>query len=382
MHRIALGLVVLLLAIPAVHAQDKPGNQDQPVTPAEQYQALLKEYQQALKAYQDASRNAKTPEEQRKVFEEQYPKRDKLAPKFVELAEKHPKDPVAIDALIWVLGDTSGAEGGQVSRARALELLVRDHIQNEKIGRACSSLGFSVDHQTETFLRAVMAKSPHKDVQAEACLALAQTLNQRADIAQVIRDNPEIAKQAEKFLGKGVLEEMNKTDMAKLELDSAKVFKELADKHVGALKPERLINLCERLGSRATLGSRGQAGEAFLRTLLEKDSRHDVQGVACLSLGQSLRKRADELAASDGKEAAKLQAEAEKILERAAEQFGDVKSLRGTIANRAKTELFDLRHLAVGKPAPEVEGEDQDGKKFKLSDYKGKVVLLDFWSQY
>ena len=41
MHRIALGLVVLLLAIPAVHAQDKPGNQDQPVTPAEQYQALL-----------------------------------------------------------------------------------------------------------------------------------------------------------------------------------------------------------------------------------------------------------------------------------------------------------------------------------------------------
>jgi cytochrome oxidase Cu insertion factor (SCO1/SenC/PrrC family) len=25
---------------------------------------------------------------------------------------------------------------------------------------------------------------------------------------------------------------------------------------------------------------------------------------------------------------------------------------------------------------------DQDGKKFKLSDYKGKVVLLDFWSQH
>jgi peroxiredoxin len=31
---------------------------------------------------------------------------------------------------------------------------------------------------------------------------------------------------------------------------------------------------------------------------------------------------------------------------------------------------------------PEIDGEDQDGKQFKLSDYKGKVVLLDFWSQH
>jgi len=52
------------------------------------------------------------------------------------------------------------------------------------------------------------------------------------------------------------------------------------------------------------------------------------------------------------------------------------------VGTKAKSELFDLRHLTVGKAAPDVEGEDQDGKKFKLSDYKGKVVLLDFWSQY
>jgi cytochrome oxidase Cu insertion factor (SCO1/SenC/PrrC family) len=34
---------------------------------------------------------------------------------------------------------------------------------------------------------------------------------------------------------------------------------------------------------------------------------------------------------------------------------------------------------AVGKKAPEIKGEDLDGKAFKLSDYRGKVVLLDFW---
>ena len=38
--------------------------------------------------------------------------------------------------------------------------------------------------------------------------------------------------------------------------------------------------------------------------------------------------------------------------------------------------------LNVGDPAPEIEGEDLDGKKFKLSDYRGKVVFLDFWAHW
>jgi cytochrome oxidase Cu insertion factor (SCO1/SenC/PrrC family) len=52
----------------------------------------------------------------------------------------------------------------------------------------------------------------------------------------------------------------------------------------------------------------------------------------------------------------------------------------GTVGDKAKVELFEIRHLCVGKEAPEIEGEDQDGKPFKLSDFRGKVVLLDFWS--
>ena len=53
-----------------------------------------------------------------------------------------------------------------------------------------------------------------------------------------------------------------------------------------------------------------------------------------------------------------------------------------TIAAAAKVELFELRNLRVGKTAPDIEGEDLDGKKFKLSDYKGKVVVLDFWGDW
>jgi cytochrome oxidase Cu insertion factor (SCO1/SenC/PrrC family) len=54
----------------------------------------------------------------------------------------------------------------------------------------------------------------------------------------------------------------------------------------------------------------------------------------------------------------------------------------GTAAERARSELFEIRYLGVGREAPEIEGEDQDGRRFKLSDYRGKVVLLDFWSEY
>lgn len=36
-------------------------------------------------------------------------------------------------------------------------------------------------------------------------------------------------------------------------------------------------------------------------------------------------------------------------------------------------------NLAVGKPCPDEESVDENGAKFKISDYKGKVVVLDFW---
>jgi len=37
---------------------------------------------------------------------------------------------------------------------------------------------------------------------------------------------------------------------------------------------------------------------------------------------------------------------------------------------------------AVGSVALEIDGEDIDGQRFKLSDYRGKVVVLDFWGNW
>ena len=36
----------------------------------------------------------------------------------------------------------------------------------------------------------------------------------------------------------------------------------------------------------------------------------------------------------------------------------------------------------IGNLAPDIQGEDLDGVKFKLSDYRGKVVVLDFWGDW
>jgi hypothetical protein len=139
-----------------------------------------------------------------------------------------------------------------------------------------------------------------------------------------------------------------------------------------------------------------------LRTVLDKNPHRDVQGQACLRLALFLNGRLDRLDLLKGQpdltrryeslygrpylealrrqDRAQAGAEVEALLERASKDYGDVKlPSGGTIGESAKTELFALRRLAVGREAADIEGPDQDGVRFKLSDYRGKVVLLYFW---
>jgi thiol-disulfide isomerase/thioredoxin len=53
-----------------------------------------------------------------------------------------------------------------------------------------------------------------------------------------------------------------------------------------------------------------------------------------------------------------------------------------TYGSLAKSSIFEIQNLSIGKPAPEIAGEDLDGVKFKLSDYRGKVVMLSFWGTW
>jgi len=51
-------------------------------------------------------------------------------------------------------------------------------------------------------------------------------------------------------------------------------------------------------------------------------------------------------------------------------------------AKQAESGLFELDHLQIGMSVPELEGTDVDGAPFKLSEYRGKVIVLDFWGNW
>src|SRR5262245_12749146 len=72
MHRIVGAVLVLVLGVTVVAAEDK-GQDKQPATPEQQYHALLKQYNDAFQEYAKAYREAKTPEDQQQVVQEKYP---------------------------------------------------------------------------------------------------------------------------------------------------------------------------------------------------------------------------------------------------------------------------------------------------------------------
>ena len=375
MFRIVGGVLLLLLALPGARAADDPKDR-----PEEQYKALLKEYNNAQQEFFKLYQAAKTPQDQQKLLQEKYPRTDKFAAKFLELAQKNPMAPFAEDALIWIVTTgarmaVSGGKEEQAIRGKAIAMLLRDHVASAKMSRVVQVLGYSRDKKSATLLRAILDKNPSKEVKAEACMALAREMQNRVTDAKQLKANPQVVKSYERALGKEYVEGLQKADSDKIEAEAALLYAELTEKYIPDMKTASVVNLCRQLTY-----SNDSASEKLLRSLYRKDKRDEVRGVACLVLAQVLKRSADRL---DAKAAAKARKESEELLEIAAAKYAEVKMpFYGTVGKKAKNELFDLHHLSVGKPAPEVKGVDQDGKTFSLADYKGKVVLLDFWSQY
>ena len=261
MPRILIAVMLALIPLSPATADDKTPAAK--ISPAVRFKALMKQY-----AQEGRSRA--------------------LARKFLELARTHPRDPVAVDALLWVASNVR--TGKELSQA--LDTLKKKHLKNAKLGGLCRRLVRKSSPAAEKLLRELLKRSPHHSVKAQACFHLAAYLQRQIKQIKTLKDDPGQAKRLDQYYGKG-----------------------------------------------------------FSKRLLSKNEKA-------------------------------LSKEIERLYERVVKSFAAVKIGEGTMGAAAKKSLFAVRHLSLGKTAPEITGKDTAGKPFKLSDYRGKIVLLDFWGHW
>ena len=60
----------------------------------------------------------------------------------------------------------------------------------------------------------------------------------------------------------------------------------------------------------------------------------------------------------------------------------DLRKRAPAASDRIDRHIFQVKNLTIGKTAPDIVAEDLDEVPFKLSDYRGKVVVLDFWGDW
>jgi thiol-disulfide isomerase/thioredoxin len=285
-----------LLALIFLTAPSATGQEPNP-TPRQEYDALIKEYAAASdvwsKKYDEAPGKA---DPVKRHYE--WPAWS-FAPRFLKLAEDHPRDSAALDALLWVVAlDRAVGENDKALLPfyeRALETLAKHHLQDKRVHDLClTNVAADLSVPAERFLRTAMEAGPTREARGYACLGLARLLAAKRAVAQ----DPWFDR------------------AAKTPFDSY---------------------------------NKSRLDPSFFEYIHTADSQA-------------------------------LYDEAGRLFERTIVEFADIKSpQRGRpLAEIAQSDLHELRHLSLGQIAPEIQGTDADGNAFKLSDYRGKVVVLTF----
>ncbi len=231
-----------------------------PKSAQEQFQALKNEFNKARLELSKAYRATKDKAEQATIRKKSNTLGVGFAPRFLKLAKEYPSDPVAFDALSWIV--TGASRFGGKEAGEALDMMAENHIDDKRLGVTCERLRNSNIREAIPFLEMVLEKSPH----------------------------------------------------------------------------------------------------------------HDVQGLACYSLATQFKRSARRVPENKDR--------ADKLFQRIITDFGEISTRNGTLGSVVKAEIYEQNNLVIGKVAPDIVGKDLDGVEFKLSDYRGKVVVLDFWGNW
>ncbi len=136
-------------------------------------------------------------------------------------------------------------------------------------------------------------------------------------------------------------------------------------------------HFCEGIGSLSD-GSQRWAPrfERHLRAILEVNRDRSVRCRAQFALASVVQNAPED-----------RQTEAEALFEQYCTQFDGkhvyhFQAIEKMLNDRAQSQLKELRFRAVGRPAPEITGIDLESRPLSLSEYRGRVVLLNFWATW
>jgi peroxiredoxin len=117
-----------------------------------------------------------------------------------------------------------------------------------------------------------------------------------------------------------------------------------------------------------------------LQAVLNSAAQRDEKAAALFALG-SHQFRAFEAAPDDATRAASRE-KATALFQQIITDFPTVQIQGFSLAHQAATVLFEITHLSVGAIAPEIMGMDDKDQTFKLSDYRGRAIVLVFWGDW
>jgi AhpC/TSA family len=327
--------LVIVLALPAARGRDDPGQEKKPPSVKEQYDELVKALADERQKLQSELRKAKG-DDAAKAMEKFRGLSKEYAERFFKLAEDNPSDPASNDALFWILQNA-------VSHAKAEKKLV-GVVAEMPLTELQSKLGTIRGRCPAAILEAV-ANRAEKDEKDKLAGDLLGWVASKRTFAQAAQGN----------------------EMQIVEGATARLIEKYPDHPA-------IEQMCQVLAR-----GRSPKDVETLKTIIEKARSNRVKAEASLGLGQSLSAQLDSFGGS-AEQAEKLAAEADKYLTEAVELLA--KEKLDAKKQAAEQELKAFRTLRVGKEAPEISGKDLDGTEFKLSDYRGKVILLDFWGNW
>jgi len=314
------------------------------------FASIFMDWLEAVQSYFASLGTVKTSEQRRKLEAERSRQLDRMTERSLQLAEAKPNTAAALAALCTAAINAPDTERGK--KAQSI-------LENGRIARA--GLG-----ELWKALRAANSSMLLRKKPAVLNTLVLQRVKQELD-------QPEAAR---------ILAFLSVEYRFDESSQAPRVFAEAADlilEHFSE-SPD-ITNFCFCLGN--DLGSPPwcRKYEKHLRTILEKNRHKNVRKNALFALASVVQ--------SAGQA---RQDEAAELYERFIKEFGRSDDPRSSarssgqadfedgLVRRAKAELDEIGKRGLGKPAPELVGEDLDGRPLKLADFRGKVVLLSFWS--